>query len=373
MKAIAAIIEPAPIDMELLSKQLSVALAEERQAETSAARHEQQAAAARETARVRRLEIGLMLVKARGAWPNSGPKAKGWGVFLAEHKLDDSTAWRYMDDAKKNTRKLVDSSQAPELRGNSDDEPGPTREDDQTGPRIVPDPDRPRETPQFRQPTESDVVQMIARLDPEAQKRILRAGKANVNGASGEKERGGWCTPKPLAIAVGPWDVDPFSNPRSHVLAAHRCQLEDSGNGFGDGSGPGSYRVSNRPAEYAGPETRVWIQPPYERGFVRDVVDHYKHTRFCALLRWSPDVDWFAALWPHVRVVAFPIGARLEFEPPPGVEPTGDGGAPFPHALLYADERDVTDEVRAMCIVWRVDHSSDPATVTPIDPPLSAA
>jgi hypothetical protein len=59
----------------------------------------------------------------------------------------------------------------------------------------------------------------------------------------------------------------------------------------------------------------------------------------------------------------------VAFEPPPGLEDKAGAGSPHSHALYYADERDVTDEVRAMCIVWRVDHTSDPA----IDPPPSAA
>lgn len=360
-RPIAAIIEPAPIDVEALEAQIVVALGEHRQAERSIGILEGELATARGAARMRRIEVGALLAKVRAAWPKAGPKAKGWGELLARIKLDDSTAHRYIEEAKD----PVGFSQPREKPSAAPDDREPD-DHGQFGPRIVPDPERPRESAPFRQPTESDVVQMLARLDPEAQKRILRAGKANVAGGSGEVDRGMWCTPKEIATAVGAWDLDPFSNPRSHIVAVHRCQLENSGDGFGDGSGPGSYRVANRAAEYAGPETRVWLQPPYERRFMLDVVDHYKHTRFCALLRWSPDTEWFARLWSHVRIVAFLRGERLEFEPPPGLESSSN---PYPHALYYADERDVTDEVRAMCIVWRVDHSSDPATVTPIDPP----
>src|SRR6476646_7812658 len=94
MKPIAAIVETAP---DLAAEQVIVWREEERHAETSAARLEQQAGAARATAATRRLQIGELLVKQREKWPLSGPRARGWGEWLAKAKLDDSTAWRYMD------------------------------------------------------------------------------------------------------------------------------------------------------------------------------------------------------------------------------------------------------------------------------------
>lgn len=53
-------------------------------------------------ARVReekRIELGLHLLRARQAWPERGPKAKGWGEFLKREGIDDSTAHRYMQQA----------------------------------------------------------------------------------------------------------------------------------------------------------------------------------------------------------------------------------------------------------------------------------
>jgi hypothetical protein len=368
----AIVIQAVEADLDGIRQQLHVELAGERddvkiadRHEAETARHSAAAAAARESARQRRLRIGALLAKARVAWPKAGPNAKGWGAFVKEFGISEDSALRYMSEAK------GDLPQTRTVAGNRTEAPVADRDDD--GQYGAKDPVLPRaadaEPPPFRQLSESDLIQAMGRLDPEAKRRVAKVLKANALGGSGETDRGTWCTPKPIATAVGPWDVDPFSNPRSHVLAANRCMLENSGDGFGDGSGPGSYRVANREAEYAGPDTRVWLQPPYE--IVLDVVDHYKHTRFCALLRWSPDVVWFKRLWPHVTVVAFPL-ERIPFEPPPGTETSG--GAPFPHALLYADERDVTDEVRAMCIVWRVDHSMDPpAAPCTIDQPPSAA
>lgn len=358
MKAVAAIIEPAPIDTDAIAEQIRTAQRQEREADNAATKHEQLGADARAARKLARAEIAKLLLKARGAWPTRGPNAKGWGQFLSSIGMAESTARMYIDEARDpagfaEKRRLASAK----TQGQDDDQEPEQDDDGQFGPRIVPDPERPREASPFRAMTADDIVQALGRLPPEDRKRVLREGKANVAGGSGEKERGTWCTPKALALAVGSWDLDPFSNPRSHILAANRCMLENSGDGFGDGSGPGSYRVANRAAEYAGPETRVWIQPPYERQFVVDVVDHYKHTRFCALLRWSPDVvGWFARLWPRVAVVAFPRGERVAFEPPPGLEDKAGAGSPHSHALYYADERDVTDEVRAMCIVWRVEH-----------------
>lgn len=48
----------------------------------------------------KRLECGRMLLRIRVAWPERGPKAKGWGEFLKKEGIDDSTALRWMDAAR---------------------------------------------------------------------------------------------------------------------------------------------------------------------------------------------------------------------------------------------------------------------------------
>ncbi len=364
MKPIPAIVEPAPIDLDLIEAQIAVALKGQADAERTAERHEQAATSAREAARMRRMEIGQLLTRARPAWPKSGPTSKGWGVFLARHGIDDATARRYMDEYRDPAgfahRERNDPASKPR--------PADGHYPDADGPRIAPAPRG--DQPPFRQLTEDDLIQALGRLDPEAKKRVLKSGRANVAGGSGEVERGTWCTSREWAEAVGAWDLDPFSNPRSKIASITRCMLEGGGDGFGagDGAPPGRYRVGERlgiPAAlgFADATTRVWLQPPYEDGFVERVIAHYGHTRFCALLRWSPDVAWFQALWPLVAVVCHPVGARMAFDPPPGVETSG--AMPFPHALYYRDERDVTDAVRARCIVWRIDHSLDRALPPP--------
>jgi hypothetical protein len=366
VKPVPAIVESAN---DLAAEQVIVWRTEERDAETSATRWEQQAGTARATARARRLQIGELCAKQREKWPLSGPNARGWGLWLAKAKLDDSTAWRYIE-AWKNRDKpgddVGDPSHPDPVRGNSegDDEP------DDGGPRIRPLPGRAPEAPPFRQMTDEEWIQGLGHLPADRRKRILRAARVNVKGGSGDEDRGTWCTSKEWAVAVGPWDLDPFSNPRSHIASVTRCMLEDGGDAFCEappGGIPGLYLTGNAhgatPTRGKADElTRVWIQPPYE--LVAEAIAHYGHTRFCALLRWSPDVKaWFPQLWQRTAVVCHPFGERMDFEPPPGVDKSGD--MPFPHALYYAHEADVTDEVRARCLVWRIDHSLDCAQPNP--------
>lgn len=301
MTSLSIVPRPPTIDLDLIAKQLQVALDSQRDAESAAQRHEGLAASARETSKMRRIEIGKLLTTARTAWPTRGPNAKGWGEFLAAVKLDDATARRYMDE--------------------------------------------------FRDPAEFERKRAAER--GERGERDLKP--ANVNGGSGDPTRGSYCTPKKYAYAVGSWDLDPFSNPRSHIVAARRCMLENGGNGLLDATAAGSYvavdgqGVSTVSEAMAG--TRVWIQPPYE--LVLEALAHYAHTRFCALLRLDPSTRWFAALWPLTACIAIPLGERIEFEGPPDVETSAN---PYPHAFYYRDERDITPAIRSLCVIARAQH-----------------
>ena len=363
MKPVAAIIQPAEIDLALVEQHIVVARAAERDETRTAEREEREsqrhgaaAQAAREAARQHRLRIGRLLAQARPLWPARGPAPKGailppgapasWAEFLKRLDLDDATARRYMDEAK--DPEAFSRARAERAQDSDDDEPEPVLGQE-------------RDTPPFRQLTKDDLIQALGRLAPEDRKDVLKSARVNVRGGSGETDRGTWCTAKDWAVAVGAWDLDPFSNPRSLVAAERRCMLENGGNGLLDTAVPGSY--SAPPAFGRADElTRVWIQPPYE--LVAAAIAHYGHTRFCALLRWSPDVKaWFPELWKRTAVVCHPFGERMEFEPPPGVEKSGD--MPFPHALYYAHEADVTDAVRARCIVWRIDHDTDDVRAIP--------
>jgi hypothetical protein len=83
-----------------VSKSEERAVAAEKQAVASR-RIAGQWIAARENGR---LELGLALLRARVAWPERGPKAKGWGEFLKREGIAESTARHYMDLAKGEAR-----------------------------------------------------------------------------------------------------------------------------------------------------------------------------------------------------------------------------------------------------------------------------
>lgn len=324
-------------------------------------------AVAEANARERRLELGRALVEARSFFPATGRNAGGWSRFLAERKINHDVAldaMKYAGYVEAHPGEPLPTRKQAGIDGPADKGPAAAETFDDEPVEVL---GQQRDTPPFRQLTEDDIMQAIARLPPEARKRIVRAARVNVKGGSGDDDRGTWCTSAEWARAVGPWELDPFSNPRSHIESAVRCMLEDGGDAFGGELGPdkapGRYLTGN--AHGATPSygladelTRVWIQPPYE--LVAAAIAHYGHTRFCALLRWSPDVKaWFPELWRRTAVVCHPWCERMEFEPPPGLDKSGD--MPFPHALYYAHEADVTDEVRARCIVWRIDHDHDDA------------
>lgn len=174
----------------------------------------------------------------------------------------------------------------------------------------------------------------------------------NVRGKSGEKARGAFCTPLHVARAVGPFYLDPFSNPHSHIIAERVCMLEDGGDGFGGGRpGPGAYKCGGQFPLYgtADENTKTWIQPDYS--FVMRALLHYGHTRFVALLRFDPRTLWFK--WLFARCEAIRPFWDIQFDPPPGVEVDGKGTNSFPHALFYKFADDVTDDVRGMTFGWK--------------------
>jgi hypothetical protein len=176
--------------------------------------------------------------------------------------------------------------------------------------------------------------------------------KANVHGGSNEIARGAYCTPKWLADLVGPWDIDPFSNPYSDIVSTERCMLEDGGDGLVDHKRPGSYRCGARgKVRVAGAAKRVWGQPPYE--IVDEAISHWGHTRFCFLLRFDTSTNWFQDLYRLTTLVCIPRRRRIDFKPPPGVQLGKTRESPFPHALYYARREDATEAVLRRCIAWR--------------------
>jgi hypothetical protein len=181
----------------------------------------------------------------------------------------------------------------------------------------------------------------------------------NVRGNSKDPARGTACTPLWLARAVGPWDLDPFSNPRSHIASAQRCMLEDGGDGFGDGT-RGSFRCgADGELQHATETTRVWGQPDYL--FTLRAFRHYAHTRWCFLLRFDPRPEWFDLVHDAAEAVAIPRGtydlacerrlsSTFNFELADGLRASGNT---FPHALYYRRFDDITPAVKRTCIVYR--------------------
>jgi hypothetical protein len=173
----------------------------------------------------------------------------------------------------------------------------------------------------------------------------VKAKRANVHGGSGDEVRGTWCTPKWLAEALGSFHLDPFSNPRSHINAHEECSLEDNADGFGDGV-LGSYRVGILIYQ-ADERTRVFLQPPYS--IVLRAFEHYRHTRWVALLRFDPSTKWFRTMYREAALICVPR-RRVNFEPPPGVRSSSNT---IPHALYYRHAEDAPEAVLRSCISWR--------------------
>lgn len=177
-----------------------------------------------------------------------------------------------------------------------------------------------------------------------------------------DEQRGAWCSPIEYTAAVGPFDVDPFTNPRSTLVARRTCMLERGDDGFGldRRATAGAYYVN--PAScgechgsgcdqcgyhVATADTRVWIQPDYAA--VLAAIAHYGHTRFTALLRLDTSTLWFEQLFALSEVVMVPRRDRLEFVPPPGVKASSN---PFPHGVYYRRAADVTPAISALCYAW---------------------
>jgi hypothetical protein len=103
-----------------------------------------------------------------------------------------------------------------------------------------------------------------------------------------------WCTPKWLADALGPFDVDPCSNATSHIQATTKLTIADDGlrspwNGSAFVNGPYSNPLPwcLRLAEHMGP--------------------------WCALWKLDPTTKWWGALMQANPTVA-PFRKRLKFE-----------------------------------------------------------
>jgi hypothetical protein len=154
----------------------------------------------------------------------------------------------------------------------------------------------------------------------------------NPVGGSGDPVRDGACTPKWLADLLPEYDVDPCSNPRSHIRAHRKYMLETGGDGLGEDCGA-----------YYEDSLTVFCNPPYSRGQVIRWVHAWYCADFTFLLRWDPSTMWFSDLWSRCWGAWFP-SKRMNFEPPPGVTFSSN---PFPHAVYFANQP-ADDTVRAL-------------------------
>ena len=298
-----AIYEPA---ITQLVTEGRAALAELREAEEAARGLEKKLGETREAAQMRRLELGHVLLKARALYPRRGSKEDGWKAYLEAIEVDDSTAHRYMEMA----RSPAATSHGQDVRRSEgaqpDDSDAPPRHEDDAGPELARDHGGP----------------VGLEDDPAA-------------------DRDTWCTPKWITDALGVLDLDPCANERSHVQVEREFRLDQGKDGLELAAGVKK-------------SERVFINPPYSN--VAPWIEAYGHTRFVFLLKFDPSTKWFEALIAKTAVVLFPKRTRVEFEAPPGVEHSGSN--PFPHALYFADARDVTDALLELCYRWPLETES---------------
>lgn len=160
-------------------------------------------------------------------------------------------------------------------------------------------------------------------------------------------DRNSWCTPEYLADMLGYVNLDPFSNYRSKIKATHHCIRERGDDGLrlanGGGFSSAAGRHGGQKKMRAGRYWKVFLNPPYAAGFVEAAIANYEHTRYVALLRLDPSTKWFKRLMKTCKAIVLPP-TRIAFEPPPGVKASSN---PFPHALFYAYDEDISPEIRA--------------------------
>ncbi len=122
-----------------------------------------------------------------------------------------------------------------------------------------------------------------------------------------------WCTPKWLAEALGPFDLDPCSNERSHIKAKSTSSLAKGHDGL----------MCNWH------DMSVFVNPPYSNPlpWAQKLRDH--NGPWCALLKLDPSTKWWAALMEATPTVA-PFRKRLKFEGEQSMT------ANFPSVLVYS-------------------------------------
>lgn len=112
------------------------------------------------------------------------------------------------------------------------------------------------------------------------------------------------CTPRHLALALGRFDLDPCSNPLSHILADRTCMLEHGQDGLTD-----LWTVDGTTAT---PPASVWSNGPYSKPmpWIERLVAH--QAPWASLWKLDVTTAWFrlavsrGAQWaPFARRLAF--------------------------------------------------------------------
>jgi len=134
-----------------------------------------------------------------------------------------------------------------------------------------------------------------------------------------------WLTPRWLAYALGPFDLDPCAapSPRPWNTALHHIELPSDG----------------LSAAWFG---RVWLNPPYSSAapWLEKMASHRNGT---ALIFARVETDaWHQWIWPHAYRVFFPKG-RIQFCLPDGTQKDGSGA---PSAIVCYSRFD-EDKIRA--------------------------
>lgn len=300
-RPIAAIVESAAshhaaaVDLALQRVRDAVEHAEQ------ADRRQQQA---HEAVRMRRLELGRALAAARKDFPVSGKNAKAWTDFLSVRRLTLEQA----QDAIAYAGHVA-------LTGGSGNPPAklPTRaEAGLDSPRVQQperdaEPERENEPPAAPRPVlTEDVLALLDQLDQASRGQIMRSLRSR-QGRENEGDRDAYCTPPEITAALPEVDLDPCSNARSTVRARKAYILEAGQDGL--------------VLPWSG---LMYCNPPYSAPlpWAQKLAAEWVNLTGAGFL---VNADHSPKWW-HVLKQALPIrldfDERLEFVPPPGVEPS---------------------------------------------------
>lgn len=239
---------------------------------------ERKVTGAREIQRARRIELGMLLRKARKQLPDRGTATNGWRAYLEAIEMSPSTAHKFMEEAGQVSNRTMSTDPNrghSEAANNNDDVPPPTDDD---------------------APPESEVQ--------------APAPKPN---------RDAYCTPSPIANALPKkLTIDPCSNPRSIVIAKTCYTLEAGQNGlelpwFGLYTGIELAYVN-------GPFSNLL---PFAQKLAHELaaIGGRKKVGAGFLVNADNSPEWWHLLVEHLHI-RLDFDERQEFIPPPGVEPS---------------------------------------------------